>query len=73
VRAAPALIIGSWYSTRRSVTISGAPAAAAVRGAFTAELCDAVLDRNDSAARLAELEQSNLFVTSQSMTRTPRR
>ena len=35
---------------------------AAVLGEFTAELCDGVLDRSDSSARLAELEQSNLFV-----------
>jgi ATP/maltotriose-dependent transcriptional regulator MalT len=36
---------------------------AAVLGEFTAELCDGVLDRTDSAARLAELEHSNLFVS----------
>jgi ATP/maltotriose-dependent transcriptional regulator MalT len=36
---------------------------AAVLGEFTAELCDAVLDRTDSAARLAEVEHSNLFVS----------
>ena len=41
---------------------------AAVLGEFTAELCDGVLDRTDSAARLAELEHSNLFV-SQARTR----
>ena len=35
----------------------------AVLGEFTAELCDAVLDRSDSAERLAELERSNLFVS----------
>ena len=35
----------------------------AVLGEVTAELCDAVLDRTDSAARLAELERSNLFVS----------
>ena len=35
---------------------------AAVLGEFTAELCDGVLDRTDSAARLAELEHSNLFI-----------
>jgi LuxR family maltose regulon positive regulatory protein len=34
----------------------------AVLGRFTAELCDAVLGRTDSAAMLAELEQSNLFL-----------
>jgi LuxR family transcriptional regulator, maltose regulon positive regulatory protein len=33
-----------------------------VLGRFTAELCDAVLDRSDSAAKLAELERANLFV-----------
>jgi LuxR family maltose regulon positive regulatory protein len=31
-------------------------------GRFTAELCDAVLDRSDSASMLAELERANLFV-----------
>lgn len=31
-------------------------------GRFTADLCDAVLLRSDSAAMLEELEQSNLFV-----------
>ena len=36
---------------------------AAVLGEFTAELCDGVLDRTDSAARLAELEHSNLFIS----------
>ena len=36
---------------------------AAVLGEFTIELCDGVLDRSDSAARLAELERSNLFVS----------
>jgi LuxR family transcriptional regulator, maltose regulon positive regulatory protein len=36
---------------------------ASVLGEFTAELCDGVLDRTDSAARLAELEHSNLFVS----------
>jgi LuxR family maltose regulon positive regulatory protein len=34
----------------------------AVLGRFTAELCDAVLGRSDSAAMLAELERSNMFV-----------
>ena len=38
---------------------------AAVLGAFTAELCDGVLDRKDSAARLDELEHTNLFVSRQ--------
>jgi LuxR family maltose regulon positive regulatory protein len=37
---------------------------AAVLGRFTAELCDAVLDRSDSAAVLNELEDSNMFVLS---------
>jgi LuxR family maltose regulon positive regulatory protein len=36
---------------------------AAVLGTFTAELCDGVLDRTDSAAQLNELERSNLFVS----------
>jgi ATP/maltotriose-dependent transcriptional regulator MalT len=35
---------------------------ASVLGRFTAELCDAVLERSDSASLLAELERSNLFV-----------
>jgi LuxR family transcriptional regulator, maltose regulon positive regulatory protein len=35
---------------------------AAVLGRFTAELCDAVLDRSDSAELLAELEHSNMFL-----------
>jgi LuxR family transcriptional regulator, maltose regulon positive regulatory protein len=34
----------------------------AVLGEFTAELCDGVLERTDSAKQLAELERSNLFV-----------
>ena len=37
---------------------------AAILGEFTAELCDCVLDRADSAARLAELGQSNQFISS---------
>ena len=36
---------------------------AAVLGEFSAELCDAVLDRTDSAVALAELERANLFVS----------
>lgn len=36
---------------------------ASVLGRFTPELCDAVLGRSDSAAMLARLERSNLFVT----------
>jgi LuxR family transcriptional regulator, maltose regulon positive regulatory protein len=35
---------------------------AAVLGRFTAELCDGVLGRSDSAAVLGELEHSNMFV-----------
>jgi LuxR family maltose regulon positive regulatory protein len=35
---------------------------ASVLGRFTAGLCDNVLDRSDSAALLARLERSNLFV-----------
>ncbi len=35
---------------------------AAVLGEVTAELCDEVLERTDSAVELAELEHSNLFV-----------
>jgi LuxR family maltose regulon positive regulatory protein len=34
----------------------------AVLGRFTPELCDAVLGRSDSAALLAELERSNMFI-----------
>jgi LuxR family maltose regulon positive regulatory protein len=37
---------------------------AAVLGNFTAELCDVVLGRSDSAAVLSDLEDSNLFVLS---------
>ena len=37
---------------------------AAVLGSFTAELCDAVLGRSDSAELLRELEDSNMFVVS---------
>ena len=36
---------------------------ASVLGEFTAELCDAVLGRSDSAARLADLERSNLLIS----------
>jgi LuxR family maltose regulon positive regulatory protein len=36
--------------------------AVAVLGRFTVELCDAVLDRSDSASMLADLERSNLFI-----------
>lgn len=37
---------------------------AAVLGSFTAELCDAVLQRSDSSAVLSGLEESNVFVMS---------
>ncbi len=37
--------------------------ATAVLGQFDAELCDRVLGRADSAARIAELERSNLFIS----------
>jgi LuxR family transcriptional regulator, maltose regulon positive regulatory protein len=37
--------------------------AASVLGRFTPELCDGVLGRSDSAAMLARLERSNLFIT----------
>lgn len=36
----------------------------AILGRFTTELCDGVLDRSDSAAVLADLEDSNMFVMS---------
>ena len=36
---------------------------ASALGRFTPALCDAVLERSDSAAMLAELERANLFVT----------
>jgi LuxR family maltose regulon positive regulatory protein len=36
---------------------------ASVLGRFTAELCDVVFDRSDSASMLAELERSNLFTS----------
>lgn len=38
--------------------------ATAVLGTCTAEMCDDVLERNDSAARLQEAERANLFVSS---------
>ena len=36
----------------------------AILGGFTVELCNDVLGRTDSAARLAELEESNMFLLS---------
>ncbi len=50
-------VLASLDDDRRSFLLG-----AAVLGEFTAELCDSVLDRTDSAAALAELEHSNLFV-----------
>jgi LuxR family maltose regulon positive regulatory protein len=52
-------VLASLDAGRRSFLLR-----AAVLGSFTAELCDAVLDRSDSAAVLAELEESNMFVQS---------
>ncbi len=52
-------VLASLDAGRRSFLLR-----AAVLGSFTAELCDAVLDRSDSAAALAELEESNMFVQS---------
>ncbi len=50
-------VIGSLDDDARSFLLR-----ACVLGRFTAELCDAVLGRTDSASLLAELERSNLFV-----------
>jgi LuxR family transcriptional regulator, maltose regulon positive regulatory protein len=50
-------VIGSLDDDARSFLLR-----ACVLGRFTAELCDGVLGRSDSAAILAELERSNLFV-----------
>jgi LuxR family transcriptional regulator, maltose regulon positive regulatory protein len=52
-------VLASLEPNRRSFLLR-----AAVLGSFTAELCDAVLDRSDSAAVLGELEESNMFVMS---------
>jgi LuxR family transcriptional regulator, maltose regulon positive regulatory protein len=52
-------VLASLDPARRSFLLR-----AAVLGSFTAELCDAVLDRSDSAAVLGELEESNMFVLS---------
>jgi LuxR family transcriptional regulator, maltose regulon positive regulatory protein len=52
-------VLASLDADRRSFLLR-----AAVLGNFTAELCDAVLDRSDSAAVLAELEESGMFVLS---------
>jgi LuxR family maltose regulon positive regulatory protein len=51
-------VLASLDDTRRSL-LEGA----AVMGELTAELCDAVLERTDSATELAELERSNLFLS----------
>jgi len=50
-------VLASLDPARRSFLLR-----AAVLGSFTAELCDAVLDRSASAAVLGELEESNMFV-----------
>jgi ATP/maltotriose-dependent transcriptional regulator MalT len=50
-------VIGSLDDDDRSFLLR-----ACVLGRFTAELCDAVLDRTDSASVLAGLARSNLFV-----------
>ncbi|MGH2885316.1 MAG: LuxR C-terminal-related transcriptional regulator, partial [Solirubrobacteraceae bacterium] len=50
-------VLASLDPARRSFLLR-----AAVLGSFTAELCDAVLDRSDSAAMLGELEESNMLV-----------
>jgi LuxR family transcriptional regulator, maltose regulon positive regulatory protein len=50
-------VIGSLEDDARSFLLQ-----ACVLGRFTAELCDGVLGRSDSASILAELERSNLFV-----------
>jgi LuxR family maltose regulon positive regulatory protein len=50
-------VLGSLGEDRRSFL-----AGAAVLGEFTAELCDVVLGRDDSASELADLERENLFV-----------
>jgi LuxR family transcriptional regulator, maltose regulon positive regulatory protein len=42
----------------------------AVLGRFTAPLCDAVLQRDDSAARIAALERANMFVIPEDATGT---
>jgi LuxR family transcriptional regulator, maltose regulon positive regulatory protein len=50
-------VIGSLEDDARSFLLR-----ACVLGRFTAELCDAVFGRSDSASVLAELERTNLFV-----------
>jgi LuxR family maltose regulon positive regulatory protein len=50
-------VLASLDDDRRSFVL-----AASVLGRFTAELCDAVLDRSDSGAVLDELERSNLLI-----------
>ncbi len=52
-------VLASLEPDRRSFLLR-----AAVLGSFTAELCDAVLGRSDSATVLGELEESNMFVLS---------
>ncbi len=50
-------VLASLTDDRRSFLLG-----TAILGEFTAELCDAVLGRSDSAALLAELERANLMV-----------
>ena len=50
-------VIGSLDADVRSFLLR-----ASVLGRFTAELCDGVFDRSDSASLLAELERSNQFM-----------
>jgi LuxR family transcriptional regulator, maltose regulon positive regulatory protein len=52
-------VLASLDADRRSFLLR-----VAVLGSLTAELCDAVLGRSDSAAVLGELEDSNMFVLS---------
>ena len=50
-------VIGSLDEGTRSFLLR-----ASVLGRFTAELCDGVLDRSDSASLIAELERHNQFI-----------
>lgn len=52
-------VLEGWDAEHRAFLLR-----AAVLGDFTAELCDAVLGRSDSALILAELEDCNAFVSS---------
>ena len=51
-------VLGSLDDETRSLLLR-----LSVLGRFTADMCDGVLDRSDSALRVSELERSNLFVT----------